>query len=101
MISRNCWTVKEKSRDAVVRGKSGSPALVVRKNEDEAGAKAEEAGPLPDSQGLNFSISLYIVAGTIVDRHDFISLVHETSLHGAARYAYTVTCISIPRLCTC
>lgn len=41
----------------MVRGKSGSPALVVRKNEDEAGAKAEEAGPLPDSQGLNFSTS--------------------------------------------
>lgn len=73
MISRNCWTVKEKSRDAVVRGKSVSPALVVRKNEDEAGAKAEEAGPLPDSQGLNFSTSLYIVAGTIASSRFYIA----------------------------
>lgn len=37
-----------------------APVLVVRKKEDEAGAKTEEAGPLPDSQGLNFSPSLYL-----------------------------------------
>lgn len=54
--------------------------LVVRKKEDEAGAKAEEAGPLPDRQGLNFSASLYLVSWYIVDRLDFISPVHKTSL---------------------
>lgn len=54
--------------------------LVVRKKEDEAGAKAEEAGPLPDRQGLNFSASLYLVSWYIVDRPDFISPVHKTSL---------------------
>lgn len=47
--------------------------LVVRKKEDEAGAKAEEAGPLPDRQGLNFSASLYLVSWYIVDRRFYIA----------------------------
>lgn len=64
-----------------------APVLVVRKKEDEAGAKAEEAGPLPDSQGLNFSPSLYLLVGTEWYRLDFISPVHKTFLYGAARRA--------------
>lgn len=50
-----------------------APVLVVRKKEDEAGAKAEEAGPLPDSQGLNFSPSLYLQ----LVQNDIVSILYR------------------------
>lgn len=82
MISRNCWTVKEKSRDAVVRGKSGSRLCWWW------GRRRMKQEQRPRRQAL-FQIAkvwiflqacIYSWYNGIVDRLGFISPVHKTSL---------------------